>query len=275
MEQLIVELRDKLNNSSIELPLLPEVARKVINMTSNENCNAAQLSSIIHQDQALASNVLRITNSASYAGNCKIVSLQQAISRLGLKLLREIILAASVQESVFNVPGKDSVISFLWSHSLASSAFSKEIAKTRRKNVESAYLCGLLHTIGKPVVLKYLIEVSKKLKIFLSDEQILEILDREHHVTGVRMAKEWDLPDQVATSIKHFEDFEEAENFEDEVMTVALSHLCSDEMMIPEKITRTDICEHNVVEALNLYPEDIETILEKKEKIQELINSMR
>lgn len=274
MEQLIAELRNKLNDSSLELPLLPEVAQKVIAMTSDENCNAAQLSSIIHKDQALAGNVLRITNSASYAGNCKIVSLQQAVSRLGLKLLREITLAASVQNSVFNVPGKASVVSLLWSHSLATSAFAKEIAKTRRRNVESAYLCGLLHAIGKPVVLKYLMQVSKELKMNLDDETIISILDQEHHPLGIRMAKEWELPDQVAMTIKYFENFEDAENFEDEVQTICLAHMCADEMLIPEKITAEQICENDVIDALNLYPEDVESILEKREKIQELISSM-
>ena len=275
MEQLLTELRNKLNDNSIELPLLPEVAQKVIAMTSDENCNAAQLSNIIHQDQALAGNVLRITNSASYAGNCKIVSLQQAVSRLGLNLLREITLAASVQNSVFNVPGKASIVGHLWSHSLASSAYAKEVAKSRRKNVESAYLCGLLHSIGKPVLLKYLIETAKELNVTLSDEQILEILDQEHHSIGIRMANEWDLPDQVEMVIKYFETFDDAENFEDEVMTICLAHMCADELLLPEKVTAEDICNHDVIDALNLYPDDVENILSKKEKVQELISSMR
>ena len=275
MEQLINELRNKLSSSSIELPLLPEVAQKVIAMTSDENCNAAQLSNIIHQDQALAGNVLRITNSASYAGNCKIVSLQQAVSRLGLNLLREITLAASVQNSVFNVPGKASIIEHLWAHSLASSAYSKEVAKSRRKNVESAYLCGLLHSIGKPVLLKYLIQTAKEMNISLKDEEILEILNSEHHTIGTRMAREWELPDQVEMTIKYFEHFDDAENFEDEVMTVCLAHLCADELLLPEKMTSEEICQHDVIDALNLYPDDIETILSKREKVQELLSSMR
>lgn len=274
MEQLVNELRNRVNDSSIELPLLPEVAQKVIAMTSDENCNAAELSTIIHNDQALASNVLRITNSASYAGNCKIVSLQQAVSRLGLNLLREITLAASVQNSVFNVPGKDSIISHLWAHSLASSAFAKEIAKSRRKNVESAYLCGLLHAIGKPVLLKLTTDIIKEFKLNVSDEQILDILDQEHHPLGMRMAKEWELPDQVSMTIQYYEDFDNSENFEDEVMTICLAHMCADELLVPEKISQEDISEHDVIDALNLYPEDVESIFEKKDKIKELISSM-
>ena len=46
---------------------LPEVAQKVIAMTSDENCDASQLSTLIHRDQSLAGNILKITNSASFA----------------------------------------------------------------------------------------------------------------------------------------------------------------------------------------------------------------
>ena len=274
METLVQELKNKLQDGKLELPLLPEVAQKVIAMTSDENCNAAQLSAIIHNDQALASNVLRITNSASYAGNCKIVSLQQAVSRLGLRLLREITLAASVQNSVFNVAGRKDIVKYLWEHSLASSAYAKEIARTRRRNVESAYLCGLLHNIGKPVTLKYLSDIAKEMSVKPTDEEILQILADNHHIIGLRLAVEWDLPDQVAETIKHYESFDDCENFEDEVMTISLAHMCADELLTPETISISEICEHDVIDAMNLYPDDVEQIIEKKEKILELISSM-
>ncbi|NQZ58420.1 MAG: HDOD domain-containing protein [Lentisphaeraceae bacterium] len=271
---LIEELNKRLTEEDIELPLLPEIAQKVILMASNENINATQLSDIIHKDQALAGNILRITNSANYAGNVKIVSLQQAIARLGINLLREIALAASVQNSVFNVPGQEKIIKHLWQHSLATSAFAKEIARHRRRNVESAYLCGLLHNIGKPIALRTLQDSLKKSPEKLSFKAVLEILKETHQSTGIRMATEWDLPEQVAETIKFSDNFENCENFEDEVCTVTLAHMCADELLIPASTSVEEICNHQVIDSLNLYPEEIEAIIEKKEKIKELIQSM-
>lgn len=273
-ENTIEQLREVLATGSIELPMLPEVAQKVIAMTSNENCDASQLSTLIHRDQSLAGNILKITNSASYAGNVKIVSLQQAIARLGINLLREIALAVSVQNSLFNVPGQEKAVNYLWKHSLASSAYAKEIARSRRRNVESAYLCGLLHTIGKPIVLKSLHEICKKDKIKLSVEETLEILDTEHKTMSLRLAKEWDLPEQVITTIEFFDDFENCDNFEDEVYTVVLGHLCADDLIIQDQNDELNIAEHQIIDLLNMYPEDVEELLNKKEKILELISSM-
>ena len=272
-ENIVEQLREKLSDSSIELPMLPEVAQKVIAMTSSEDCDASQLSSLIHRDQSLAGNILKITNSAAYAGNVKIVSLQQAISRLGINLLREIALAVSVQNSLFNVPGQEKIISYLWKHSLASSAFAKEIARSRRRNVESSYLCGLLHTIGKPIVLKNLHDICKEHKTRLTPEETLQILDDEHKIISMRLTTEWDLPEQVSKSIEFFDNFAECDNFEDEVYTVVLAHLCADDL-IDDCEDSQDLADHEIIDFLNLYPEDVEEILGKKEKVLELINSM-
>lgn len=273
-EKIVEQLRLQLSTGSLELPMLPEVAQKVIAMTSDENCDASQLSTLIHRDQSLAGNILKITNSASYAGNVKIVSLQQAIARLGINLLREIALAVSVQNSLFNVPGQEKVVNYLWKHSLASSSYAKEIARSRRKNVESAYLCGLLHTIGKPIVLKSLHDLCKKEKTNLTLEEILSILEDEHKAISLRLAKEWDLPEQVVQSIEFFDDFESCENFEDEVCTVVLAHICADDLMDNENSEDLNLADHVLIDLLNMYPEDVEELLGKKEKILELISSM-
>jgi putative nucleotidyltransferase with HDIG domain len=267
-------LREKLSDSSIELPMLPEITQKVIALTSNENCSAQDLSDLIHKDQSLAGNVLKITNSANYAGNTKIVSLQQAVARLGIKLLREIALAASVQNSIFKVPGQEKVVSYLWKHSLASSNFAKEIARFRRKNVESAYLCGLLHSIGKPLVLKFMAELCRQEKIKLEEEEVLVILKTEHKNISLRLAKEWDLPEQVIQTIAYFNDYANCDNFEDDVYTIILAHKCADELMTPELISQDEIAELEIIDLLNLYPDDLKNIFAKKEKILELVNTM-
>ncbi|MCH2204284.1 MAG: HDOD domain-containing protein [Lentisphaerales bacterium] len=273
-ENIIGQLREELTSGSIELPMLPEVAQKVIAMTSNEDCDASQLSNLIHRDQSLAGNILKITNSATYAGNIKIVSLQQAIARLGINRLREIALAVSVQNSLFNVPGQEKAVHYLWKHSLASSAYAKEIARSRRRNVESAYLCGLLHTIGKPIVLKSLHQICRKEKVEFTLEETLQILEEEHKAMSLRMAKEWDLPEQVIQTVEFFDHFQDCDNFEDEVYTVVLAHLCADDLTDVNALSEEELSEHDIIDLLNMYLEDLEEVLNKKEKILELISSM-
>ena len=65
MSENTATLNELLNNYELELPLLPEVAGKVMAMTSDDNANSSSLAALIQQDQALAGNVLKITNSAA------------------------------------------------------------------------------------------------------------------------------------------------------------------------------------------------------------------
>ena len=175
LERLEQALVHKIEKGDVELPLLPQVASQVMSLTSGPAADAAKLSALIHQDQALAAHVLRIANSPAYMPRSPVVSLQHAVAMLGINLLSEIAFTASLKTGAFQVPGHEAEVKRLWRHALASGGFAKEVARTRRVNVESAYLCGLLHGIGKPVVLRTAATLAREQK-FTLDEAIVTSL---------------------------------------------------------------------------------------------------
>ena len=79
----------------------------------------------IHQDQALAAHVIRIANSPAYMTRNPVVSLQHAVSMLGMNLMSELAFSASIKGSAFKVPGWDDEVKSLWHYSLASGAYAK------------------------------------------------------------------------------------------------------------------------------------------------------
>ncbi|MEP6935379.1 MAG: HDOD domain-containing protein, partial [Nitrospirota bacterium] len=137
VEQALVERIDK---DRIDLPVLPQVAGRVMALASDPSADAARLSALIHQDQALAAHVLRIANSPAYMPRTPIVSLQHAVAMLGVSQLSEIAVAISLKSGAVTIPGYEAYMQQLWRHALASGAYAKEIARLRRYNVESAYL---------------------------------------------------------------------------------------------------------------------------------------
>lgn len=140
IEQIEHILVQKIEQGEIELPLLPQVASQVMALTSDPEADAAKISSLIHQDQALAAHVLRIANSPAYMPRSPVASLQHAVAMLEINLLSEIAFTASLKAGAFQVPGHEDDVKQLWRHSLASGAFAKEVARTRRINVESGFL---------------------------------------------------------------------------------------------------------------------------------------
>ncbi len=267
-------LQDKIDSGDIELPFLPEVARETLAMTRDENSDAAALAKLIYRDQSLAAHLLQIANSAAYLGNKKIVSLQQAIARLGFRVISEITLTMIVKAQLFDVKGQESTLSMLWQHSLASGTWSREIARTLRHNVESAFLCGLLHTVGKPVVLQSLIDIAAEHGID-PDQQLLDTLMDEFHVQmGVLLATDWKLPEPVIESIAHYQNYREATSFAREAMIVHSANHLSTLLLDGIDIEPEVLVTYESFSELNLYPEDIATLAEKQQLVRETIEAL-
>lgn len=271
LEQLLIE---RIRKGAIELPLLPQVASRILAMVYDPDAEAAKLAALIHQDQALAAHVIRIANSPAYMTRNPVVSLQHAVSMLGMNLMSELAFSASIKGSAFKVPGWDDEVKGLWHYSLASGAYAKEIARMRRFNVESAYLCGLLHGIGRPVVLQTLVALSREQGTTLSKELMHQLLDGYYIQVGLLVADDWGLPPPVVESIGFHVDYSYAKTAKQECMTTCLAGRLAKQFLDPEVLDEATLREHVVFADLNLYPKDVDALLAHKEKVQAVVEAM-
>ncbi|HMF86256.1 MAG TPA: HDOD domain-containing protein [Nitrospiraceae bacterium] len=271
IEQALVERIDK---SRIDLPVLPQVAGRVMALANDPSGDAARLSALIHQDQALAAHVLRIANSPAYMPRTPIASLQHAVAMLGVNQLSEIAVTVSLKSGAVKIPGYETDIRQLWRHALASGAYAKEIARMRRYNVESAYLCGLLHAVGKPVVLKTVTTIAAEMHIPLEAGAVSSFLDGYHARVGSLIAAEWALPPQVAEAISYYWIYEQAPSHKQEAMMTCLADRLATYLLIPDSFDDSTLRDHTVFADLNLYPNDVDILLGLKEKILNLVDTM-
>ncbi|HAP42135.1 MAG: HDOD domain-containing protein [Nitrospira sp.] len=271
LEQLLIE---RIRKGAIELPLLPQVASRILAMVYDPDAEAAKLAALIHQDQALAAHVIRIANSPAYMTRNPVVSLQHAVSMLGMNLMSELAFSASIKGSAFKVPGWDDEVKGLWQYSLASGAYAKEIARMRRFNVESAYLCGLLHGIGRPVVLQTLVALSKEQGTTLSKELMHQLLDGYYIQVGLLVADEWGLPPPVVESIGFHVDYNYAKTAKQECMTTCLAGRMARHFLDPEALDEATLREHVIFADLNLYPKDVDALLAHRDKVQAVVEAM-
>lgn len=254
------ELMQRITAGELDLPMLPTIVLEVLALTRADDVDASKLSRLLHRDPTLASNLLRVANSALYRPTSPIVSLQQAIARLGLNAITEIVLAATVGKTLFRAPGFDEMIGELWYHSSLAAAFAKEIARMRRRSVEAAFLCGLLHDIGRPAAIATLVELSRKHRVELEPAVVLSVCDIVHQAIGVQLGGMWKLPDTVVMSIGHHHDPATAPAHADAVlMTVLADRFAHAAAREPFDPTTIDCSDHAA--SLNLYPDDIETLI--------------
>ncbi len=274
LEQLEQALTQDIKTGNVELPLLPQAASRVMALASEPSADAAKLSALIHQDQALAAHVLRIANSPAYMPRSPVVSLQHAVAMLGITLLSEIAFTASLKSGAFNIPGFEDDVKQLWRHSLASGAYAKEVARMRRVNVESAYLCGLLHAIGKPVILRTATTLAKERRIPLKRPVLYSWVEGYHTAVGLLIADKWGLPKQVAAAIQYYADYDHATAFRQECLLTCVADRLASHLLTPDEMPEETLREHPVFAELNLYPQDTDQLITIKDQVLTIVNAM-
>jgi putative nucleotidyltransferase with HDIG domain len=257
----------------LDLPMLPDVATRILAGGLDDTVAVEAIADLLRLDQAITGHVLRIANSPAYSHGARIQSIQQALMRIGLAQLREIVVAVALRSRVFRGDGFEEIVAALWKHSAVAGAYAKEIARLLRVNVEGAFVCGLLHDVGKPVVLALLLDLQRETRAPLSRATSLETLDAYHAGAGAALAREWDLPDPVTQAIAHHHDPGGAPGHVQAVMITCLADLLSHATLCDaatREETETAARQHPVCGLLNLYPDDLDALLARRPAMREL-----
>lgn len=268
--KLRARLEAEVTSDDLDLPLLPDSAAQVLSACNSDDCDARGLAELISRDPSLASHVLRVANSTAYAPEEPIVSLQQAVSRLGIGTLCGIAVSVVAQGEVFDLPGQEARLEALWRHSAMTAAWCREVARLRRRNVERAFLAGLLHDVGKPIVLEALVGLGRLAGLELAEEVIDEWIDEFHPEVGARLLEAWGLPVWVREAARHHHAPEEATEHADEVRTVRLADLMA-HATDPDDAERLEALRGDgAVGALGIYVDELGELLERTEQVKEL-----
>ena len=135
-----------------DLPALPDIALRAMRLAEDPEWEVTTLDQTIRRDQALAARFLRLANSAFFGARSKISTLDRAITLVGITRVRSVLLAAALEGlhegKRSNFKGK-----ILWDHALATGCLSQHLAGIHgRSEPEEAFMAGLLHDIGRPVL---------------------------------------------------------------------------------------------------------------------------
>ena len=214
-----------LASDSLAVPLLPEVAVRVIRVGPQASTNAQQLADIIGADPALTMYVLRIANSAAKRPASAIVTLQHAVAWLGFKEVANVAFTVALQGKMLAVKGQQHKARRLWRHSLASALWSRQLAHMLAQETDLCYLCGLLHNIGKVVTLGAVHELAHLAGKKLTSEDYDRLIETFHRHIGARVVTAWALPSPILTVTSQWEAYAAAgaARFESNVINVAHS----------------------------------------------------
>jgi HD-like signal output (HDOD) protein len=213
-QQPLIEIIDGLIAArKVRLPVFNAVAARIQQEVGSENPNLSAVEKLIVSDQALTTEVLRYANSAFFRGLSQIATVREAISRLGINEVHNIVLMLSHQSHFRSRdPQLNSVLIQLWRHALGTALAAHWLARHsgRQALAHEGFIAGLLHDVGKLFVLSVIDDLlnAQTLAVRPSAALFMEAMDQLHTGHGYTLMTHWNLPEKYARIVRdhHAED---------------------------------------------------------------------
>jgi len=197
---LLDRVVDLIESGGLILPVFDPITLKLQEIIANGAEDMKEMENLILSDQALAAEVLRAANSPFYCGLSPVKTIRNAIVRVGMHQMRRIVVLVSERNKYkAKDPGLQKMLLELWRHASTTALASQWLSKRLRSTgiEEICFLGGLLHDIGKLIILRALDELAKPSAggIVISREPLQEVLLTAHCQIGHQLLQSWNIPE--------------------------------------------------------------------------------
>ena len=190
-------------------PSMPRAAMKLRELLAEGDVSTDEIESVLRTDPGLATNVLRLANSAFFGVPRKVETLKHAVSLLGIKRFSQIAVSASMNKTMDKaVEGYDLSPGELWLHSIAVANTAEAMA--RQKNLaktDDVFTPALLHDMGKLVLSEFMKEERQNLQRIVTTGVPLDVaenmvLGTDHAEIGALILAKWSFPDNIVNAVR-------------------------------------------------------------------------
>ena len=256
-----------------EISTLPQVLKKILDVTSDPTSGASDLQDILKSDPALTAKILQVANSAYYGLTQTVTNVKRAIIFLGFKTVKNLSLAVSVSDMF---KSEQTIMGYsreeLWKHSVSVAICAKSITqRIGLMEMEDIFTIGIMHDVGIIMEDQYINNLFKKV---LTDKTLQEagiieterkIFGFDHAALGEKVVLQWKIPEEIATVILyHHKPRLAPEEFRKSTSIVYLADvICSARKIgavLNSKVNKPDL--DAAMAELNFSKEDITVIIE-------------
>lgn len=199
---------------------LPEVCTRIHEMLEDEESSASDIGKVISKDVDLTARLLKVVNSSFYGYPAKVDTVERAVTIVGTSELFVLVLATSAVTLFKDIPGTLLNMATFWRHSVYCGVVARLLAE--RCNVlhsERLFIVGLLHDIGRLVILYKLPETAQSVLTSTADTPLQayrrerELLGFDHAEVGAEMTKAWGLPISLQQAIQFHHEPQHADRY--------------------------------------------------------------
>lgn len=190
----------------LKLPSLPEVAMKVKSAVESENQTAADIANLLVQDSALSARLLQLANSPLYRARHKIDNLQMAISRLGLRIVKDLVIMLAIKQAFrASNPDIDQQFRAIWQCSIDVASVCRVLSQSQASlESEQAIVAGLIHNIGSLP----LIELAERQPALFQELPLEEAIPVLQNQLGQKILSFWGFPQTLVDVASEWNQFQ-------------------------------------------------------------------
>ncbi len=209
-----MNMKEQIVSKVSSFPTLPAMAGKLLNLLNDPDVTGSEIGKVVQYDPALTANLMKAANSAYLGVATQVLSINEAIFRLGSKWIFQVAVSSLIYSNLRRpVSGYDLSGEDLWMHSIAVGMMADIIGRElKMKDVGLAFTGGLLHDMGKIIMGEFISENFDKIESTVYDEQVSfeeaeeKILGVDHPEIGALVAENWKFPPRLIDCIRYHHD---------------------------------------------------------------------
>lgn len=216
------------------LPPFPATHAQILELANSEESSSEDIAEQLQMDPSLLATIFKLVNSSAYAFQKKVDSLKLAVTLLGLEEIANLVMTAQVFKNLGNYDGGSGFDrAGFWQHSVGTAFITRAISKKLQTEVESAFLAGMLHDLGKVVLDRCFTDYygsvmaqCEKGDIWIGDAEH-QLLGLTHADVGGQLATEWQFAEKYQYSIMYHHTPEATSRYQRLTSLVHIAdHLC-------------------------------------------------
>jgi HD-like signal output (HDOD) protein/CheY-like chemotaxis protein len=197
----------KLAGGVAKLPVQPQVYTQLTKALQDPKVELSRVSTIVTKDLGLCSKILHLTNSAFFGFSRKFSTAEQAVSFIGMRMIREVVLSAEVFGAFENKQLGGLSLELEQKHAMACAGIARRIAP--KELAENAFLACMLHDIGKlvlasraPKIMRTLIDNAPAGASMLPERET-ELVGMDHGAVGAYLLGLWNLSPEIVEAVAY------------------------------------------------------------------------